>query len=160
MRDASDAGNATTSTIIGRHAAFLRNDGSVTALDGTSPLSFNRSFNDSLFAVVLHRNHIAVMSAKPLTKEADVYNYDFTEDTTKAWHNNEKPVNGKAVLFGGDFNGDGAVNDNDLLLWRTKAGHQGYLTSDGLFDKQTDNKDKNELQMPNKGVNAEIPKDN
>ena len=51
FRDAPDAASAIPATTIERQAAFLKNDGSVVSLDGTSILSFNHSIIQSLFVV-------------------------------------------------------------------------------------------------------------
>ena len=78
LRDATSAANATSATRIARQAAFILNDGSIVGMDGSSILQFTNSINQQLFAVVHHRNHLAILSANALTSSAGVYNYDFT----------------------------------------------------------------------------------
>jgi hypothetical protein len=161
FRNGCCADSAKSKNIIARKAVFLLNDGKIKDLDGTSNPVFNISTSalpyDSIYLSVYHRNHIAVLSSHAITEESGVCHYDFTTGTGKAYQNNEKLINGKAVLYSGDFNGDGVVDNDDLLFWKSKAGNRGYITSDGLPDNQTDNNDKNDIWLPNIGINVKMP---
>ena len=92
LRDASDAASATPATVIERQAAFLLNNGEVVGLDGnTGALQCtSTTITNNLFVVVYHRNHLAIMSANPLTKAGEVYSYDFTIADSQAFGNNQK----------------------------------------------------------------------
>jgi len=161
LRNASCADSANDRTIIARKAVFLSADGTITGLDGISKPVFDVSFaalpNDSVYLAVYHRNHIAVLSSVALNETNGVYHYAFTTGTEKSYQNNQKLINGKAVLYSGDFNGNGIVDNDDLLLWKSEAGSRGYIPGDGLLDIQNNNKDKNEIWIPNTGVSVKIP---
>ena len=58
LRDTTSADMATSSTSIGMHAAFLRNDGRVVDLDGNPVLSFaNTMVKNDLFVVVFSESY-------------------------------------------------------------------------------------------------------
>ncbi len=97
LRDTTDASLATGETMIARQAAFLLNDGKIVGLDGSSNLQFDKSLNHSLFTVIHHRNHLAVMSANPVTKNGNVYTYDFTISADQAYGTNAQKDLGSGV---------------------------------------------------------------
>jgi hypothetical protein len=66
-------------------------------------------------------------------------------------------VSGKAVLYGGDANADGEIGTGDATIWYNEVGTAGYLKTDVSFDGQSDNRDKNDIFVPNNGVNSQIP---
>ena len=74
-----------STTIIGRQAAFVLNDGSVVDLDGISDLQPSISVSQELFVVIYHRNHLAVMSNDPLIMTGGVYTYDFSDGENKVY---------------------------------------------------------------------------
>jgi len=86
LRDADSPGNATPATTLTGwpKAFFLKNDGSLVDLDGNMPNLGNLVFNDDLYVVVRHRNHLDVMSSGPLSLSGSTYTYDFTDAITKA----------------------------------------------------------------------------
>ena len=61
-------------------------------------------------------------------------------------------------MYAGDFNADGIINLNDKVNpWGTGAGKYGYLQSDGDFDGQADNNDKNDFWFINKDKSSQVP---
>jgi len=157
LRDATNAASAGSGTIIDQKAGFLLKDGSIVDINGTSTLSFASNVSQSLFVVVHHRNHLKVMSNNALTQSGGVYTYDFTTGISQAFDNDEKMVSGKAVLYGGDANADGEIGTVDATIWHNEVGTAGYLKTDVTFDGQSDNRDKNDIFVPNNGVNSHIP---
>ena len=85
FRDATDAASAIGASTIERQAAFLLRDGSVVGTDGVTHIQFKGAVTEQLFAVVLHRNHVGVMSANPLTVTEGVYTYDFTSSIDQVY---------------------------------------------------------------------------
>jgi len=85
LRDAADAASATPATIFARQAAFVMNDGTIVATDGSSDPVLTGSLTQNLFVVVNHRNHLSVMSATPVIKSGGVYAYNFTIGETQAY---------------------------------------------------------------------------
>ncbi|OQX77760.1 MAG: hypothetical protein B6D61_06700 [Bacteroidetes bacterium 4484_249] len=160
LRDTTDASLATGETIIARQAAFLLNDGSVVDLDGSSILAFNHSIINSLFVVIHHRNHLAVMSANPLTELNGIYSYDFTANNSQAYGTDAQKDLGEGIygMYGGDANADNTIDDFDKTVsWLNETGLSGYLSSDLNLDGQSNNIDKNEVWMLNKGKSGQVP---
>ncbi len=157
LRDAADAASAGSGTIIDRKAGFLLKDGSIVDIDGSGILSFTANVSQNLFVVIHHRNHLRVMSNNALTQSGGAYTYDFTTGITQAYSSDEKMVSGKAVLYGGDADADGEIGTGDATIWSSEAGTAGYLKTDVTFDGQSDNNDKNDIWVPNNGVNSHIP---
>jgi hypothetical protein len=69
--------DALSSTIIGRKAGFLLNNGTVVDLDGVTPIAFDINKQGPGFMVVRHRNHLAVMSISRPSNITGSYSNDF-----------------------------------------------------------------------------------
>lgn len=70
-------------TAVAKRAGFIKSDGNIVGLDGISPLRFGVADGD-YYVVIYHRNHLAVMSANPVTlSNASVASYDFTTGSDK-----------------------------------------------------------------------------
>jgi predicted phosphodiesterase len=123
------------STNVATRAAFLKSDGSVVDLDGTSQVSFKVA-PGSYYIVVRHRNHIAVMSAGAVSLSSSSTLYDFTTAQTQAYGTNPMKDlgSGKFGMIGGDGNGDGGVYAEDYTLYRTHQGNLGYQAADYNLD--------------------------
>ena len=158
LRDATDASSASSETMIAMQAAFLLNDGSVVGLDGNGVCSVAASITNNLFVVVYHHNHLDIMSAYPLTKSGGVYSYDFTTSAGQAYNAGQKNIGGIYLMYGGDANADGEINDLDKSeSWLTETGLSGYLPSDLDLDGQSNNIDKNDVWLLNIGINSHVP---
>ena len=161
LRDAVNASGAGSSTVIARRAVFLMKDGMIRDLDGVSLPAFDVPVNDNLFAVIWHRNHLAVMSADPLSLTGDIYSYDFTDDPAKVYggaiaHKELSP--GVWGMRGGDGNPDGQVGNSDKLdVWNPQSGNSGYLSGDFSLDGQVNNVDKVDVWVPNSGNGSQVP---
>ena len=160
LRDATAAATATAATRIARQAAFLMNDGSIRGLDGTGIQQFdNLTIQHSLFAVVYHRNHLAIISANPLTESGGVYSYDFTTGAGQAYNSGQKEIApGVWGMFTGDADASDLIDENDKNpLWNQVAGETGYLPTDLNCDTQADNRDKDDYWLPNIGEESQVP---
>lgn len=161
LRETSgSASTATEATVIGRKAGFLLNNGNIVDLDGSSPLRFALQPTSNLFVVIYQRNHLAVMSSLPLSKNGNVYTWDFSTSATQAYGIN--PLNeifsGIWGMVSGDSNGDGQIDVSDLNAdWNTMAGKSGFDSADINLDGQVDNKDKDDGWVPNNGRGTEVP---
>ncbi|MDB4304242.1 hypothetical protein N9934_05590, partial [Desulfosarcina sp.] len=160
-RDAIDAASATESTTIERQAAFLKTDGSIVGLDGTSNLSFNHSIIHSLFVVIKHRNHIDIISANPITEIAGIYTYDFTTSINKAFGGAagyKFIAPGIYGMAGGDIDANGTINHSDITMWEIYGGAMGYLQPDLNFDGQVNNPDKDNIWILNNNIiSSQVP---
>ncbi len=161
LRDASNAEQATSETVIGRQAAFLLNTGKVVGLDGSSILRFETPIFGNLYAVVHHRNHINVMSATGLAKTLGVYTYNFSTGSGQAngGINAHKQIGpGVWGMFGGDGNKNGTIDLSDESpTWEVTTGTRGYLGTDYNFDSEVNNKDKDDIWAPNLGSGSQVP---
>ena len=159
LRDAIDAPSATPATWIAKKAAFVLSDGSVVGMDGTSELEFNKSITNQLFVVLWHRNHLGMMSAFPVTKIGDVYNYNFTTAMGMAYLNGQKSLGGDTYgMYSGNADADGEVGVNDIdSYWAIQAGEKGYYSGDLNMNTQVNNQDKNDYWHPNKTTLSQVP---
>ncbi len=149
---------ATGATVVARQAALLLNDGSVVAVDGTSEVLIPMSFTDNVYVVVYHRNHIAAMSAAPLTLVNDIYSYDFSTAQGQAYNNGQKALAGLAALYAGNGDGNGQVNNSDVFnVWIVQSGQQGYLGGDFNMNSQVQNSDLFNYWISNSGVGTQVP---
>jgi hypothetical protein len=160
LRDAVDAASATSATRIARQAAFLLKDGTVVGLDGSSILQFSNSFNQQLFVIIWHRNHLGVLSANALSQSGGIYTYDFSTALNQVYgEGSGYKLIGSGIygMAGGDNNADGYVDLTDIAVWKTTAGSTGYKSSDFDLDNQVNNTDKNEVWVENGSLSSQIP---
>jgi pimeloyl-ACP methyl ester carboxylesterase len=161
LRDATDAASATTASSIARQAAFLKKDGSIVGLDGSSILQFNQSIIHQLFVVLWHRNHLPILSANPITETNGLYSLDFSLSSTLTFGGldgcNALPGN-RFGMIAGDIDANGVIEPIDKEIgWTPNAGLQGYFPTDLDFDGQSDNPDKNEFWLRNLEKSSQVP---
>jgi hypothetical protein len=163
LRDAPSAAQATSGTRVARYAGFLLKDGSIVSTDGSTPLVFTNSINNQLYLVILHRNHLGIMSALPLVKSGYSYNYDFTTGIEQAYgsalgYKDWEP--GVAMMVAGDGTADGNITPADKTnSWSPNAGKKGYFSGDFNMDTQVNNTDKNTYWWHNDddGYECQVP---
>lgn len=161
FRDAVSAELAGPGTMFDRQAGFIKRDGSVVDIDGSSSLVFTGTGLENVFVVVWHRNHLGVISSVPVTMVGNVYQYDLSSGYLQALGSEEalKQLSTESFgLYAGDLNNDGQV---DLLdkseMWNQLAGESGYFNADINMDDQVDNFDKNIFWVPNLGAGSHVP---
>ncbi len=159
LRDASSPSSATSATTIAQKAAFLLNDGSIVDLDGSSFLTFDNSFSDSLFVVIRHRNHLGIMSASALVLSDGVYSYNFTTSNSQAFGTDgqKQLATNRWGMYGGNCNGNDTINSSDIQIWSQKAGKRGYFNADFNLNTQVNNPDKNDISVENMGKVSKVP---
>ncbi len=159
LRDASDVSNANEGTVVETRAAFLLNDGKICDLNGVSILQCTVSYDEKLYPVVIHRNHLAVISATRLVRDNDNYSYDFTvSGAAYGGAAGQKELSaGVWGMYGGDVSGSNVVSQYDINIWEMSAGTSDYSGNDMNMDGQTDNSDKNDLAIPNLGKSSQVP---
>jgi len=161
LRDTTLAYLATGETTVSRKAVFIKNDGTIVGLNGTDFPMFDIPINNNLFLVLMHQNHLDVMSAIPLVNLSGIYGYNFTNAPDKAYGGLTAQKEIAANIWGmisGDANSDGDITPDDhTLSWYPSAGNRGYLPSDNNLDGQVNNQDKNDFWLPNLGSGSFIP---
>ena len=161
LRDASSAATATSATILDTKAAFLKDDGTIVGLDGISPLFFDVSYSLNLYAVVFHRNHLAIISATGLTETGGVYAYNFSTSETQVHGgaNGHKLIDsGIWGMISADGNGNGLIqNTDETAVWKTDLGTSGYKGGDFNMNGLTQNTDETNYWKVNLGAGGQTP---
>jgi len=113
IRDAADV-----NTVITQRAGLLRSDGAVTDTDGSTGLPLSGLLAGEVYRLVIYQQgHLGVMSNVDILGSA-VMSYDFTTAVTQAAGIGQlKMAGSKAVLFAGDFDNNGVINNLDFNLW-------------------------------------------
>lgn len=164
LRQAAEAANATEATILEKKAAFLKSDGSVVDLDGTSVVQFSSSLSggNNLYVVVRHRNHLAIMSNTGASLNGDTYEYDFTTAVTQAYGGTNGYKEISTSVFGmvaGDANSDQSIYINDYTdFWIPATGfNNSYNCVDFNLDGQVYINDYTDYWIPNSGKSIVLP---
>ena len=90
--------------------------GAFLSSSGVTNATFTNAPAGNYYIAVKHLNHLETWSSSALAfSNNSPVNYDFTTDSSKALGNNMKKVGTKWVLYGGDANGDGSIDANDLV---------------------------------------------
>ncbi len=155
--------DTSASSVVARRAAFLKNDGAVVDLDGSSPVLFNSIPPGSYYIVIKHRNHLAVMSANKVNLSMSSSNYNFTDSELKAYGKNpmQNLGNGQYGLYSGDANGDGTVSQSDIInMWLPQFlnSKDGYQSADLNLDGSVTAADNNMYWLVNNGISSQVPK--
>ena len=115
------------STIVARRSAFVKQDGSIVDIDGSSPVLFTgANATSNYFVAIRHRNHLAVQSATAVNFTSGTGSYDFTTARIKAYENQNYTstvqVGSVWVMRGGNANSNdnikynGPSNDQNQIL--------------------------------------------
>ncbi|MBL7104347.1 MAG: hypothetical protein ISS18_08445 [Bacteroidales bacterium] len=132
--------------LIARKAGFILTDGTITDLDGTSYLSYTIGNITEFYVQINHRNHLPVTSAIPLTETNGVYSYNFTTDAEKAIggvHAQKQMTPGVWSMYAADGNASNQIDNRDKNeIWLPQEGTFGYLEGDYNMDSQVDEDDK------------------
>ncbi len=150
---------------IARRAALLNKSGQIVDTTGLSPVTFQGVDHGAYYVVVFHRNHLAVMSAAPLSVTDSTALHDFSIAQTQGFGISPMKTLAPAVfgMYSGDSNGDGSVDSTDKnIYWRAEnATLWNYnKLSDYNLDGGIDTADKNQFWMPNNGTSTAVPDSN
>lgn len=123
-------------TTVATRAAFLKSDGSIVDLDGSSAVAFSALPPGNYYIVIRHRNHLAVMSAHAVALSISSSTYDFTTGgnryfgTTNAAKDLGSGVWG--MIAGNADNSDQGCLESDLTVIKLGilGGASGYLSAD------------------------------
>ncbi|MEZ4687329.1 MAG: DUF5011 domain-containing protein [Bacteroidia bacterium] len=142
-------------------AALLQSDGDVVDTDGLSALSLDSLATGSYYLAIWHRNHLGVMTAQPLRFDNSNVSVDFSDPTLLIFGSvaGRKAVNGSALLFGGDADHNGQVQNTDNVMeWIPSAGTAGYKSADFNMDGQVQNSDLIYFWLRNAGRGSAVPR--
>ncbi len=158
-----------TSTDRFYRTAFLRFDGRVVDLDGISPVLLSKGGIDSgeYYVAIHHRNHLAVITEKKVGIYPETVQrvLDFTNPNILMGRFSAlKPIDvteeGRAIfgMIGGDINGDGIVDENDMIgVWSDRDYEGQYLNTDTRMNGIIHTRDFN-VSWNNRGRVSNLPK--
>ena len=160
VRDAATPETATSATIAETVAGFLLQDGSIVGLDGVSPLPFKVLISNNAYFVIIHRNHLKIMTANSPTESFGSYSYDFTDDPNKAYGTSALiQVDTSPVVYGmysGDVNASIFINNADKVPVDQNMGAVGYYQADCNLSVFVNNADKVPIDQ-NIGMFSQVP---
>jgi len=119
-------------TVVETRAAFLKNDGTLVDLDGTSNIKFPSTPEGDYYVVIKHRNHLPVMTANKVGINFSPTLYDMRTDITKAYGINalKNLGGGYFGIFTADTDGSGTVNAGDRSNAWNQRNLSGYYGTD------------------------------
>jgi hypothetical protein len=149
---------STTTTVVARRAAFIKSDGSLVDLNGTSQLSFASVAPGNYYVVIYHRNHLAVMTANTVTLSNNPTLYDLTLSQTQAYGTNPMKNLGSGVygLFTGDADGSGSVNATDRSSTWNQRNLSGYNGTDVDLSGAVNASDRS-IVWNNRNISTQVP---
>ena len=100
-------------TKVATRAGFLKSDGTIVDIDGTSLLNFAGVAAGNYYVVIRHRNHLPIMSATALALSISSTLYDFTTAQTQAYTLGTDPM---VALTGGGFGLIAADANNSAIV--------------------------------------------
>lgn len=147
--------------VLASRAAFVKNNGIIVDMDGSSPVDFLYP-PGNYYLVVRQRNHLAIMSANPLALDESSALYNFTTAQAQAYGTD--PMKQLEIrvygMIAGDGNSDGSVNLTDREnIWRPQNGAVwDYLKfGDYNLDGGIDARDLNFYWRPDSGSVTQVP---
>lgn len=122
----------TAGTVVARRAAFLKSNGVVVDVDGYSPLTFSNIGDGNYYVVLRHRNHLAVMSAAPVTlsQTSNLYNFSGSNQNVYGTDSQAQLRTNLFGLYAGDSNTSGIVTSADANAVFGALNTAGYLLND------------------------------
>lgn len=128
-------------------SALLLSDGTIAGINGNKYVSFDHLTGDEYYIIIKHRNHLSVMSAKPIQffstgTPKTVNTIDFTAKMENAFDiegaASQKPpmksVAGRCVLYAGEVVDDRMITASDAKAIISGKGAYGYRKEDLNFD--------------------------
>ncbi len=112
------SGDRATVTIETK-AAILYEDGTILGPNGI-PLRFtNLEDGNAYYFCIRHRNHLDILSSVALIAESQM-SFDFTTSINQAFGPDQLKISSdnKAMMFAGDFNKDGIIQNTDGDAWQ------------------------------------------
>jgi len=141
-----NSGSEPALELMDRKACFVLKDGQVVDLDGVSNISFDFELINEFYLRINHRNHLSILSAVPLIDVDGLYSYDFTisSDQAMGQENTQKLL--AASIWGmiaADGDASGQIDNHDKnQVWLPQDGLNGYYVGDYNLDTQVDEDDK------------------
>ncbi len=114
-----------------RHSAFLRSDGQIMDENGNAYVNVFADKNNSYYIVIRHRNHLAVVSERPVNFSTGTASWDFTDNLAQYYGNDAALLmEGVYGMWAGDGNQSGIVTIADINVSLNNRDHVGYHLGD------------------------------
>ncbi|HLP17333.1 MAG TPA: hypothetical protein VK470_13810, partial [Bacteroidota bacterium] len=146
-------------TKIATQAAFLKTDGTIVDLDGTSLLNFNGIAVGSYYLIIRHRNHLSIMSAAPVPLSGASTLYDFSTAQTQAYGVSPmRNLSGGTVfgMYAGNNDGDAIIQTHDYVAVALDLFTSGYFLYDHDMNGLIDVDDYNPVGL-NLFISSQVP---
>jgi len=115
----------------GKRAAFLKNDGSIVDLNGTSPVKIQGVPTGNYYVVVGHRNHLPVMSKNVVFLNGLSALYDFRSGLNQYFGDEAAALSGGFFgMFSGDANKSFIVSAADYTVVQNNLLQANYNYGD------------------------------
>lgn len=149
---------STITTVVARRATFIKSDGSLVDLNGTSKLSFADVPLGNYYVVIYHRNHLAVMTANTVALSNSPTLYDLTISQTQAYGTNPMKNLSAGVfgLYAADTDGSGIVNAADRSNAWNHRNLSGYYGTDVDLSGTVNAADRSVI-WNNRNINTQVP---
>ncbi|MCK9616833.1 MAG: hypothetical protein M0R21_03255 [Lentimicrobiaceae bacterium] len=111
--------------------------------DGSVSVNVPGTLTGNYYVVIKHRNSLETWSANPVSFSGSSIAYNFSDNISKAYGNNQKEISSIFVIYGGDLNQDGFVDSGDMTPVDNDASNfmMGYIFSDINGDGFVDSAD-------------------
>ncbi|MCX6268057.1 MAG: hypothetical protein NTW16_11960 [Bacteroidetes bacterium] len=99
---------------------------------GAATVSIPVTYSGSYYLTIKHRNSIETITAAPVTLNGGTISYNFCSSANQAFGSNLLNINGVFIIYGADCNQDGTTDALDMIeVGNAKAaGVTGYTTTD------------------------------
>jgi hypothetical protein len=133
-------------------SGFVQVDGDIVKTNGVSALSFDVPADD-YYVRIIHRNHLAILTAAPISLERATSILDLTSDPVAIFGGATavSDLGGIFAMVSGDSNGNGQIQNSDINDIRAQIGSSGYSIIDTDMNGQVQNSDINLYTRPNVG---------
>ncbi|NWG29626.1 MAG: hypothetical protein HXY48_14005 [Ignavibacteriaceae bacterium] len=145
-------------TQVARRAAFVRSNGSLVDLDGTSNVSFTGVPAGNYYLVIYHRNHLPIMTASTVSVSETPTLYDLSTGQGQAYGTNAMKDLGGGVfgLFTADTDGNGTVNATDRSNAWNQRNLSGYYGTDVDLSGTVNASDRSSV-WNNRNITTQVP---
>jgi len=137
---------------IASTSGFVQVDGDIVKENGVDALTFDVAADD-YYVRIIHRNHLAILTAAPVTLNGGGSTLDLTADPLAIFEgvNAVADLGGIFAMISGDVDSNGQIQNTDVNNIRPQIGVSGYLNIDADMNGQVQNTDINQYIRPNLG---------
>jgi hypothetical protein len=125
-------------------SGFVQVDGDIVKANGVDALTFDVAADD-YYVRIIHRNHLAILTAAPITLSSAISTLDLTADplTIFGGAGAVSDLGGIFAMVSGDVDSNGQVQNADINNVRPQLGTAGYSNSDTDMNGQVQQTDIN-----------------